>query len=153
MQKEKTGKDIVFVPSGGQGPDEPLPEAAAIGTYLESIGVPRERILTEEASVNTSENIRNSMALIRRHAGEASPKVAFSTTNYHVFRAGLLAQAQGESLEGVGSPTKRYFWVNAFIREFMATLVSERKRHVLMFLLLNAAIALMVAVEYLSVVL
>jgi len=36
---------------------------------------------------------------------------------------------QGFRMEGIGSPTRRYFWVNAFIREFVATLASQKKRH------------------------
>ena len=153
MQKEKTGVEPVFVPSGGQGPDEVIAEADAIKNYLLSEGIPEDRILAEGASVNTYENIRNSMALIRKHAEKADPKVAFSTTNYHVFRAGLIAQEQGESLEGIGSPTKRYFWLNAFIREFVATLVSERRKHIAVAALLAVSILLLVIIKYLSVAL
>ena len=149
-QKEKTGKEIVFVPSGGQGPDEVMAEADAIADYLRSVGVPEERILPENRSVNTYENIRNSMKLIREHADAENPKVIFSTTNYHVFRSGMIAWEQGERLEGIGSPTKRYFWINAFVREFIATLVSERKRHLAVILTMAAMIVAMVIVEYLS---
>ena len=153
MQKEKTGKDLTFVPSGGRGPDEVMAEADAIKNYLLSVGVPDARILPENRSVNTEENIRNSMRLIREAAGETQPKVAFSTTNYHVFRAGLIAFKQGERLEGVGSPTKRYFWINAFVREFVATLVSERRTHLLMIAVLSLMLLATVAIRYLSVIL
>ena len=40
MQKEAAGKDVIFVPSGGQGSDEVMPEAQAIRQYLLSIGIP-----------------------------------------------------------------------------------------------------------------
>ena len=153
MQKEATGRDIVFIPSGGKGPDEVISEADAIGNYLLTVGVPPERILPENASTNTYENIRNSMQLIREHAGETEPKAAFSTTNYHVFRAGLIAETLGAQMEGIGSPTKRYFWVNAFVREFIATLVSEKKKHILIVLALTVLILSAVIVKYLSVVL
>ena len=152
QQKEAAGKDLVFVPSGGQGPDEVMAEADAIRNYLLSLGIPEDRILAENTSVNTEENIRNSMRLIREHSREEAPKVAFSTTNYHVFRAGMIAQEQGESLEGIGSPTKRYFWVNAFVREFIATLAAERKKHIAIIALLTVAIIGMVVIKYLSVV-
>ena len=151
-QKEATGKDLIFVPSGGKGADEVMAEADAIKNYLLSVGIPEERILPENESTNTDENIRNSMKLIRQHSGSAAPKAAFSTTNYHVFRAGLIAQEQGESLEGVGSPTKRYFWINAFVREFVATLAAERKKHILMITAMTALIILMIIIKYLSVV-
>ncbi len=153
MQKKKTGKDLTFVPSGGRGADEIMAEADAIRNYLLSVGVPDERILPENKSVNTEENIRNSMRLIRENAGETQPKVAFSTTNYHVFRAGLIAFKQGERLEGVGSPTKRYFWINAFVREFVATLFSERRTHLLVIAALALMLLAVVAIRYLSVIL
>ncbi|MCR5689781.1 MAG: YdcF family protein, partial [Clostridiales bacterium] len=153
MQKEKTGKDLTFVPSGGQGADEVTSEADAIAAYLRGRGVPDERILPEDKSASTYENIRNSMKLIRERFPGADAKVAFSTTNYHVFRAGLIADEQGERLEGIGAPTKRYFWLNAFVREFIATLVSERKKHIFMVAALTLTILAAVLVKYLSAVL
>ena len=153
MQKEKTGKDIIFIPSGGQGADEVMTEADAIKNYLLSVGVPEDRILPENTSANTQENIVNSIKLIEAHAGRADVKAAFSTTNYHVFRAGLIAEAQGAHMEGIGSPTKRYFWINAFVREFIATLVSERKKHIFVIVTVTLMLALAVILKYLSVVL
>ena len=165
MQKEATGRDIVFVPSGGKGDDEIMAEADAIGNYLKSKGLPEDRILREDRSLNTYENIQNSVALINGRenggngegsgaaGGTAGPKAAFSTTNYHVFRAGLIADELGYRMEGIGSPTKRYFWVNAFIREFIATLVSEKKRHLKVIIALLVGVFAMVALNYISIVL
>ena len=152
-QEEKTGRNLVFVPSGGQGADEIVSEAGAMREYLLSRGIPDERIIVEDKSTDTEENIRNSMRLIREHAPGTEPNAAFSTTNYHVFRAGMIAETQGEKLEGIGSPTKRYFWINAFIREFVATLVSERKKHILVVGALTFLITAAVIVQYLSVIL
>ena len=28
--------------------------------------------------------------------------------------------------------TKRYYWINAFVREYIATIVKEKKTHILM---------------------
>ena len=177
MQKEASGKEIIFVPSGGKGSDEVIAEAEAIGNYLQSQGIPEEQILVENQSANTFENIRNSMELIKEDydkkrtgnpagaddsadAGEpadtdtlSEPKVAFSTTNYHVFRAGLIASDQGFQMEGIGSPTKRYFWLNAFVREFIATLVSERKRHIKMIIYMFLGVFLMTLLNFISILL
>ncbi|MBQ3661391.1 MAG: YdcF family protein [Firmicutes bacterium] len=128
-QKEKTGKDLVFVPSGGQGADEPLSEAACMKNYLLAKGVPEERILCEDRSTSTETNFRNSLELIRAHSGQEDPQIAFATTNYHVLRSGMIASSLGAHAEGVGSRTKRYFWINAFVREFIASLAAEKKRH------------------------
>ena len=153
MQKEKTGRDIVFLPSGGRGADEPVPEAEAIGRYLSAAGVPEDRILTETRSTDTRENMLFSSELINEHSAGKDVKVAFSTTNYHVFRAGLTADRLGLSAEGIGSPTKRYFWINAFVREFIATMVSERMKHAAVIAAAAAMIIIAVLIKYLSVVL
>ena len=116
LQKEKTGKDIVFVPSGGKGTDETIAEGEAIKNYLLEQGINEEQILLENKSKNTYENIKFSKELIDSKNPDA--KIAFSTTNYHVYRAGAIAQEQGINVEGIGVKTKTYFWINAFIREF-----------------------------------
>jgi vancomycin permeability regulator SanA len=153
MQREATGKELVFVPSGGQGADEVISEAEAIRRYLLETGVPADRILPEDRSVNTEENIRNAAALIRKAAGDREAKIAFATTNYHVFRAGILANRQGVPMEGIGGRTRSYFWINAFIREFIATVYTERKTHIRVILVMLAAVLAMICMVYFSNVL
>lgn len=127
IQKAATGKEVMFVPSGGKGGDEVMAEAEAMKNYLVEKGVSLARILVEDKSKNTYENIKFSSRMVRAKVPGA--KMAFSTTNYHVFRAGWIATEQGMRIEGIGARTKTYFWVNAFIREFVATIFTERKRH------------------------
>lgn len=127
-QKDKSGKDIIFVPSGGQGSDEIISEAQAVKNYLLSKGVDEEHILLEDKSTNTQENMEFSRRLIEERKKDA--KVAFSTTGYHVFRSGNIARKMGFKASGVGSKTKWYFYINALIREFIANLSAEKKRHI-----------------------
>ena len=148
MQKKATGKDIVFVPSGGKGSDEVISEGQCVGNYLESIGIEKDRIIVEGRSANTYENFCNSLELMKERT--ADPKVAFSTTNYHVFRAGMLASEIGIAAEGIGSRTKSYFWVNAFIREYVATISQERKRHIKVIISLALFMLIMVLIVYFS---
>ena len=136
MQQEAVGKPLIFVPSGGKGGDETVSEAEAIRNYLVSQGIPEEQIMMEDRSANTYENLGNSMALIRAREGGEDAKVAFSTTNYHVMRSGLYATKQGFLVEGIGSRTKSYFWINAFFREFVATLQVHKRTHVPVMLVL-----------------
>lgn len=154
MQKDAAGKDITFVPSGGKGSDEVISEAEAIRNYLLECGVSDERILAETRSKNTYENLRNSMEMIAEaETTSAAPRIAFSTTNYHVFRAGILATEQGIAAEGIGSRTRSYFWINAFIREFIATVYAERKVHIRVLVILLLFVCLMVYMTYLGSVL
>ena len=148
MQKENTGKDIIFVPSGGKGEDEVIPEATAIKNYLLEQGVEEKNILVEDKSKNTFENIIFSNKIIKEKMEKA--KVAFSTTNYHVFRAGCIATEQSINIEGIGAKTRRYFWINAFIREFIATLFSEKKKHLSIICFIILISILMIAILYLN---
>lgn len=122
-QEAKTGKAAVFVPSGGKGIDEKLPEAEAMANYLLSCGVPENRILIENKSTTTRENMLFSKKLI--DALGRNCQVAFSTSNYHVFRGGLLAEKLGWKLEGMGSKTKWYYWPNAYMREFLGLIADS----------------------------
>ena len=146
-QKEETGKDIVFIPSGGQGSDEIISEALAMKNYLIENGIKEKNIILEDKSTNTLENFKFSHKLMKKK----DAKIAFSTTNYHVFRSGLLATGLDIKVEGMGAKTRSYFWINAFIREYIATLYYEKKKHLLIILILLMFIFLMVLLVYLSV--
>ena len=141
-QEEQTGEAPVFVPSGGQGTDETISEAGCMRNYLLEQGIPESRILVEDKSVNTFENMRFSLAKIQET--DESPKIAFATTNYHVLRSGIIALNAGIRAQGIGARTKWYFWPNAFIREFIGLLVSKWKQHVL---LLTFFVALVTAMN------
>lgn len=131
-QFEKTGKRAVFVPSGGQGADEVVSEAKAMENYLVSIGIPKMRILREEKSVNTFENMKFSKELIKNNTYDfENQKIAFSTTSYHVFRGYVLAKKNDFDAKGISSKTKFYFFPNAFIREFAGLLYEKRWKHVI----------------------
>jgi len=145
-QLKETGKDLIFVPSGGKGDDEIISEAEAMKKYLLDNGIEEKHILIDSESKSTYENIKFSNKLIN----DKNANIAFATTNYHVFRAGLLATSQGLKLDGIGSKTKTYFWINAFIREFVGTLYSERKKHLIVFGLVLIIIMIMIAITYLA---
>ena len=132
-QKEKTGKEARFIPSGGQGSNEPMPEGEAIRQYLLSRGIEDRLILPEDRAVNTYENMANSREIIRETAPQG--KTVFATSSYHVFRSGLWARQAGLSAEGLGSRTKWWFWPNAFMRE-TAGLLRKRWKQELLFLFL-----------------
>ncbi len=127
-QENLTGKRGVLIPSGGKGSDEPEAEADAMARYMLEQGVPQEQILVENRSKTTLENLRFSRKLIEENTENA--KVAFSTSNYHVYRGGILAAESGWNIDGMGSRTMWYFWPNAFLREFIGLLVSNRVQQI-----------------------
>ena len=91
--------------------------------YIRSRGVTEERILLENRSQTTKENLDFSRNLITGKKKEQ--KTAFSTSSYHVCRGGILAEEMGWNIDGMGSRTKWYFWPNAFLREFIGLLAES----------------------------
>ena len=128
-QLEATGKRAVLIPSGGKGSDESLSEGEAMARYMRERGIPEEYILPETQSKTTRENMLFSRKLIEERGGSA--KAAFSTSNYHVYRGGILAAEEGWDIDGMGSRTKWYFWPNAFLREFIGLMAAGRTQQLL----------------------
>jgi len=141
-QFEKTGKQAKFVPSGGQGSDEIISEAESMKRYLTDQGVPAERILKEDKSVNTLQNMAFSKKVIEADAGNLEKvNIGFSTTNYHVFRGYTLADRLKMKVKGLSAKTKLYFFPNAFIREFIGLIWEQKLRHLLFIFLLAISLA------------
>ncbi len=114
-EQEAEGNNAYLIPSGGKGRDEPIAEASAMQAYLIENGIPRDRILPEDRSANTAENMRFSRDIIEKQGN--GKNAVFATTNYHVFRSGVIARQAGLDAMGVASRTRWYYWPNAFIRE------------------------------------
>lgn len=146
MQKEKTGKDIIFIPSGGKGHNETISEAEAMKKYLINKGIDKKNIILEDRATNTLENMKYSNSIIINNSKDA--KISFVTTNYHVFRSGVIATKCGIDCEGMGSTTKWYFYTNALIREFMANIVSEYKKHLALLAIMNISVIVLVLIGY-----
>ena len=145
-QKDNTGKDIVFVPSGGKGSDEVISEAEAMQKYLITQGIPKKSIMIENKSTSTFENMTYCNQIISKKDKDA--KICFSTTNYHVFRSGVIANECGIDCEGMGSNTKWYYYTNALIREFIANIVHERRKHIALIVLMYISISVLILIGY-----
>lgn len=113
--------DAVAIVSGGQGAGEDVTEASAMHDWLVAHGVPESRIVQEEQSTSTRENLENSFAIIRSRGGDPAGGVAVVSSEYHLYRAKQMARALGAKPLGVAAettlPTMR---ANYFIREAFA---------------------------------
>ena len=145
-QKEKANRRIVFVPSGGKGEDEIIAEAEAMKNYLIEKGISQKNIIVENESRSTYQNLKFSKQKIDENNKEG--KIIFSTTNYHVFRSGVIANNEGIECEGIGSSTKWYFYTNALIREFFANLFIQRKKHLALITSINITLFVLVFIGY-----
>ncbi len=155
FDKDRTGAGdapATFVPSGGQGPDEVMSEAQSMHDYLVRKGVDSSRVVLEGKSSTTRENMVFSREVIEDHAGASADElsIAFSTTNYHVFRGYVCAHKAGMVAEGMASKTKAYFWPNAFLREFAGLLVTQWKGILQTFLIIALVYAVAEYILFLS---
>ena len=146
IQKEKNGKSLKFIPSGGKGTDEIMPEADAMKNYLIEQSINENNIIVENKSRNTFENMKYSKNIILNDKENA--KISFVTTNYHVFRSGVIANECGIDCEGMGSKTKWYFYTNALIREFIANLFKEKYKHIILLTLMNISTTIFILIGY-----
>lgn len=142
VQYETTKKKIIYIPSGGKGSDEVTSEAKAIEKYLLENDIKKDQIIIEDKSTSTKENMKFSKEKIDKVNKDA--RISFSTTNYHVFRSGVIASNEGIDCEGMGSKTKWYFYTNALIREFIANLMQEKKSHIILLILINISLLLLI---------
>lgn len=117
-------EDVVIIVSGGQGDDEVTTEAKVMKQYLVDKGMDEERVLMEDKSVNTKQNLKFSYEIIKENIGEDA-KIAICTSNFHVYRATLLAKNMGlENVCGIAADTKAILVPNSTVRECFA-LVKE----------------------------
>ncbi len=114
LHKDTTAKCIV---SGGKGADEIISEAQSIKNYLMEHGIPESRILLEDQSTNTFENIRNSANIAKQ---EGSTGLAVATDAYHEFRVSLLVKKQNMADYAIPSETPSALFLAYWIRESVA---------------------------------
>lgn len=124
----RRGGAPVLIASGGQGPDEELPESHAMADFLTERGFPADLIEREDRSTTTEENLRFSKAIMEKT--DPGYRCVVVTNNYHAFRAALTARRVGVRGQVVGSTTAAYFWPNATIREFVAVLVAYKRTNI-----------------------
>ena len=106
--------DTVCIVSGGQGSNEPYPEAEGMAKYLIEKGIDSKRIILEGESQTTVENIRNS----KEFMDEDYNGVGIITNNFHMFRALRIAEVQGlENACGIAAKSNMLYLPNNVLRE------------------------------------
>lgn len=133
----KSHPQCFLVVSGGQGPGEDITEAQAMSLYLQKLGISKERILLEDQSVNTRQNLVFSRRVILCHeekkkmsdglddeaanVQEEKLAVAVCSNNFHMYRAMALAAAAGKwRVHGIAAMTDPFMWLSFTIREGIA---------------------------------
>ena len=100
--------------SGGQGRNEHTAEANVMADYLIGRGIDAARVIREDASKNTDQNIANSMAFFN----PAVDRVGIVTNNFHLFRALALARKAGiANVSGIAAGSSPLYLPNNMVRE------------------------------------
>ena len=108
------------VASGGQGAGEDISEAECMRRYLVERGVKSSRILLEDRSTSTLENLTFSRQVIEAAGGDPS-RVAVVSSSYHLFRAKRMAAALGMDADGLASSDGyAVYMAGMYLREALA---------------------------------
>jgi len=130
------GADPLLIVSGGKGGDEQVSEAAAMARYLTERGFPAGRLILEDRSASTGENLLFSKAIMDQRRPGA--RCVIVTSGFHAFRAAIIARRLGIDGQATGARTAGYYWPGAMLREFAAVLYSYK--------LVNAGVCALIVV-------
>jgi len=112
----KTHEQTIVIVSGGKGKGEDISEALAMKQGLMKRNIAEQRIIMEDRSTNTDENIEFSKSLI-----PANKKKGMIVTNdFHMFRAKKIAEKQGLKVNGLPAKTPKSIIIQSNVREYFA---------------------------------
>lgn len=107
--------DTMVIVSGGRGSNEPISEAEGMAGYLMNAGIGSERILLEDRSTDTNENLEFSAEYIDK----SEDRVVVVTNDFHVYRATQIARKKGFArVEGLAAGSYPAMLPNNLLREF-----------------------------------
>ncbi len=114
----KKNKNIDVVVTGAKGYNEDYTEASIMKKYLIDNGVSEEKIICEDQSFSTFENLKNSYAILGKS------KVLIATNDFHMFRSLMLARRVGFEAYALNVRTPTVVKLQLYTREFFAVLKS-----------------------------
>ncbi|NLP45858.1 MAG: YdcF family protein [Epulopiscium sp.] len=121
LDEHKNAKVVV---SGGQGPGEDITEAEAMKRDLVDRGIDPNRIIKEDTSTNTFENLQFSLTKIQEVDTVSVTEIAIVSNDFHLFRAKMLAKRAGVQPYGLPAKTPPMSMVKSYLREYLAVFKS-----------------------------
>ncbi|MCR5770679.1 MAG: YdcF family protein [Butyrivibrio sp.] len=109
-------ENTILIASGGQGSDEAISEAeCAKRVLVEQYGIDEDRIILEDKSTDTEENLKNSLEIIE----DPGSSVGVITNGFHECRAMSIAKSVGyENVYSVPAQTLFPVGIHYTVREF-----------------------------------
>lgn len=109
-------ESTVAVLSGGMGYGENITEAECMRRYLTNAGIDEARLIIEDESRDTAENITNTLALI----ADKYDSIGIVTNNFHIYRAlRLMREKTDAELYGISAPFPSVLIVHFAVREYI----------------------------------
>ncbi len=108
--------DTMCIVSGGQGSDEIMSEAECMKRELVKKGIAEERIIMEDKSTSTDENLRFSLEKMQENGLGGS--VTIVTSEFHQLRAKMIASEYFPESYAVSAPTAWYLLPTYWVREW-----------------------------------
>jgi len=112
--------DKYIVVSGGYGAGQRVSEAQAMRDYLVARGIPDSRVILENASTSTWENLVFSEEIIQERFGDVG--IVLISNDFHLYRATTFAEELGMEVTHFGAPTPWESLVLNYLRETVAVL-------------------------------
>ena len=120
LEYVNANEDSIVIASGGKGAGEQISEAEAIKTFLVNKGVDEKRIILEDKSTNTKENIAFSSNLIQEKG--LNKDIAVVTDGFHQFRAAYFSKQNNLEYSSLPCKTRWYFTASYYSREILAVI-------------------------------
>lgn len=117
--------DATAILSGAKGNDELISEAECMYENLCEMGIDKSRLIIEDKSTNTDENIKNSLKIIEEKS--LSKNIALATSDYHQKRAAMICRKYGLDAHAVNAKTPLYLAPVFYTREVGAVVVETLK--------------------------
>lgn len=111
--------DTKVITTGAKGDNEPISEAQGGKDYLLKKGIDSSRIIVEDQSYNTLQNLNNTRRIIENDTDKKDVKVVIVSAIYHLYRASYIADKIG--FKNISSTGGHGLWVllpQYFTREF-----------------------------------
>ncbi|MCD8212267.1 MAG: YdcF family protein [Oscillospiraceae bacterium] len=103
-------EEMTVIVSGGQRKDEPRTEASAMAEYLTEGGVDPDRILVEDRSVNTLENLVNTRQMMLDLGYDIDGNILVVSSGFHLTRVKMIWQrvyGSTDNLSLLSAPTSQ----------------------------------------------
>lgn len=114
--------EAVCIASGGMGDSENISEAECMRRYLIENGIADKRILTEDKSESTEENLAFSREILDNLG--ISDNIMIVTSEFHQYRASIYAKKNGLQTGAHSAKTPVWNLLNYWVREWAALVIA-----------------------------